>query len=78
MTVKDTKGAVVQNAAVTAGDQARGIERTVTTSTAEGQYVFLTLPPGLYAVRVEAPGFAKTVTRDVRLLIGHVEELSVP
>jgi len=77
VTVKDAKGAIVRNASVTSEDQARGIQRTVTTSTAEGQYIFLTLPPGLYAVRVEAPGFATTVNRDVRLLIGHVEELPV-
>ena len=77
VTVKDAGGALVRNATVTAQDQARGIERTVTASTAEGQYVFLTLPPGLYTVTVEAAGFAKTVNRDVRLLIGHVEELPV-
>ncbi len=75
--VKDAKGAVVRNATVTVEDQARGLSRTTATSDSEGQYILLSLPPGQYTVTVEAPGFAKTVNRDVRLLIGHTEELPI-
>ena len=77
VTVKDAKGAVVRNATVTVEDQARGLSRTTATSDSEGQYILLSLPPGQYTVTVEAPGFAKTVNRDVRLLIGHTEELPI-
>lgn len=77
ITVKDAKGAVVRNATVTVEDAARGLTRTSTASTGEGQYVFLSLPAGTYTVTVEAPGFGKTVNRDVRLLIGHIEDLPI-
>jgi Carboxypeptidase regulatory-like domain/TonB dependent receptor-like, beta-barrel len=74
--VSDVKGAVVRNASVTITDQARNLSRATTTNV-DGQYVFLSVPPGVYTVTVEAPGFAKTVNRNLRLLIGHIEELPV-
>jgi Carboxypeptidase regulatory-like domain/TonB dependent receptor len=76
VSVKDAHGAIVRNATVTVTDQARGLKRT-TTVNAEGEYVFLSLPPGVYSVTVEAAGFAKLVNQDVRLQIGHVEQLPV-
>jgi len=77
VTVKDEHGALVHNATVTLTDQARGLTRTTTTANAEGEYVFLSVPPGVYSVTVEAHGFAKLVNQDVRLQIGHVEQLPV-
>ncbi len=77
VTVKDEHGAVVRDASVTITDQSRNFSRSTKTSSSEGQYVFLSVPPGLYTVTAEAPGFARTVNRDVRLLIGHVEDLPV-
>ena len=77
VTVKDEHGAVVRDATVTMTDQSRNFSRSTKTSSSEGQYVFLSVPPGLYTVTVEAKGFAKTVNRDVRLLIGHVEDLPI-
>jgi hypothetical protein len=76
VTVKDAHGAVVRSATVTVTDQARGLTRTSTVD-AEGEYVFLSLPPGVYSVSVQAAGFAKLVKQDVRLQIGHVEQLPV-
>ena len=76
VSVKDPHGAVVRNATVTITDQARGLTRT-TKVNAEGEYVFLSMPPGVYTVTVEASGFAKLVNQDVRLQIGHVEQLPV-
>ncbi len=76
VTVKDPKGAVVENATVTARDDARSILRTLTKSN-EGQYQFLLLPPGDYTVTVEAPGFAKTVIPDVRVTVGQLAELPI-
>ena len=48
-----------------------------TTLNKDGEYVFLALPPSLYTVIVEAPGFGNVINRDLRLLIGHVESLPV-
>ncbi len=76
VTVKDPKGAVVTNATVTARDEARSIVRTTRASN-EGQYQFLLLPPGNYAVTVEAAGFAKTVIPDVRVTVGQMAELPI-
>jgi hypothetical protein len=61
-TVTDADGAVVAGAKVIAKSQMEaGVEvRTVTTAT--GDYVLTSLRPGIYAVRVEATGFA-TVER---------------
>ncbi|HZD33446.1 MAG TPA: carboxypeptidase regulatory-like domain-containing protein, partial [Candidatus Angelobacter sp.] len=74
--VKDAKGAIVRGATVTAAEPDKGISRTMT-SNAEGTAVLLSLPPGLYAVTVEAQGFAKLVQSSVRLTIGQVAELTV-
>jgi hypothetical protein len=61
-TVTDAGGAVVAGAKVIAKSQMEtGVEvRTVTTTT--GDYVLISLRPGIYSVRVEATGFA-TVER---------------
>lgn len=76
VTVKDSNGALVRNATVTAAEQGRGLTRTVTTNT-DGTYQFLSLPPGVYTVTVEAPGFGKTVNESVHITIGQVAELPV-
>jgi len=77
VSVKDPKGAVVKNATVTVHNAARNFERTLTQNN-EGEYQFLTLPPGQYDVRVEAPGFAKTNVNGVVITVGQRAELPVP
>jgi hypothetical protein len=74
--VKDAKGAVVSGASVTAAEPGKGVSRATTTN-AEGIAILLSLPPGLYTVTVEAPGFAKLVQSSVHLTIGQVAELAV-
>jgi hypothetical protein len=76
VTAKDQKGAVVSNAVVTAAETDKGVTRTAKTN-AEGSAVLLSLPPGMYSVTVEAPGFAKLVQSSVRLALGQVAELAV-
>jgi hypothetical protein len=76
VTVRDPKGSVVTNATVTARDQARAFERSTTTNT-DGEYRILTLAPGKYAVRVEAPGFAKMEATGVTITVGQMAELPV-
>ncbi len=74
--VKDAKGAVVRGATVTAAETSKGVSRSAT-SNAEGVAIVLSLPPGLYSVAVESPGFAKMVNSSVHLTIGQVAELDV-
>lgn len=54
--VKDQTGSVISNAKVTVKSETRSFERTATTNS-EGYYVITSLPPGVYSVTVEAPGF---------------------
>lgn len=59
-TVVDERGAVIQSAAVTITNRATGDARRLTTG-ADGSYVADNLLPGVYEVRVEAPGFTTSV-----------------
>jgi len=56
-TVVDATGAAIRGAGVTATQVSTGLQTTVTTS-GSGYYIFLSLPPAQYSVRVAAPGFA--------------------
>lgn len=73
--ITDQMGAVIINAAIIAVDGA-GVERTSTTNS-EGVYVFRKLPPGLYTVRVSAPGFALYQNAEVEIAVGRRETLNV-
>jgi hypothetical protein len=76
VSVKDATGNVVTNATVTLRDVARGVERTGT-SDGQGGYSVRLLPPGTYAVTIEAPGFAKAEAADVSVTVGGLVELPV-
>jgi hypothetical protein len=54
--VKDSTGAVIPNAEVTATELSKGVART-TTSSAAGTFSLPNLPPGTYTVQVSAQGF---------------------
>jgi hypothetical protein len=84
-TVRDTVGAVVPGATVTATNEATGVTSTQTT-TDSGVYAFSSLPVGNYTITVEKQGF-KTIqktnnalevgtplTVDLGLEVGAVEE----
>jgi hypothetical protein len=60
--VFDPGGAVVADATVTAKSESTGLTRTSTTTSA-GLYNFAALPPSVYTVTVEAPGF-QTMSRN--------------
>ncbi|HEX4425061.1 MAG TPA: carboxypeptidase regulatory-like domain-containing protein [Terriglobales bacterium] len=76
VTVKDPKGNVVTNATVTARDEAKAFERTVTGSP-DGEYRVVSLPPGTYVITVETQGFAKATANDVIISVGGMAELPV-
>jgi Carboxypeptidase regulatory-like domain/TonB dependent receptor len=76
VTVKDPKGNVVTNATVTARDEAKAFERTVTGSP-DGEYRVVSLPPGTYVITVETQGFAKATAANVIISVGGMAELPV-
>src|SRR5690242_6702727 len=63
--VKDPSGAVVIGAKVII-QNATGLQRNVTTNDS-GFYTVTNIPPGLYTLTVEAPGFQKYESRDNKL-----------
>ena len=63
--VKDPTGATVPNAKVTVRNQA-SLERTATTNES-GYYSITNIPPGLYTMSAEAPGFKKFETSSNKL-----------
>ncbi len=76
VTVKDPAGKIVTNATVTLADPAKAFQRAVTQN-ADGEYRFLALPPGRYAVTVSAPGFSKAVFQDEVITVGQMADLPV-
>ena len=76
VTVKDPKGGMVNNASITARDEAKGVERPATVNQ-EGEYSILALPPGRYTVEVEADGFARTSAEGVVITVGQRAELPI-
>jgi hypothetical protein len=68
-TVVDESDAIVADASVTLEGDATGIRRTMTT-TADGRFVFVALPPGRYRVSAERSGFQKTQLPPVTLEVG--------
>ncbi len=75
-TVIDPTGAVVAGATVHAKGIGNGITRTVT-SNAEGNYQFISLPPGEYEISAEAATFKKVVISPVRLTVGQSADLTI-
>ena len=67
--VKDSTGAVVANATVTARNPATNFTRTATTND-EGLYRIVNVPPGDYEITVEAANFKKAVLPKVTVTIG--------
>ncbi|MFY9572028.1 MAG: carboxypeptidase regulatory-like domain-containing protein, partial [Blastocatellia bacterium] len=74
--VTDQNGAAVGGATITVTDQSRGAIRTVQ-SDENGLYVFLSLPPGGYTMKVEAAGFATKTVTDIQLAVGQVGSIPI-
>src|SRR5271156_2503417 len=66
--VTDKTGATVAAAHVTLTNAAQGLQRAEDTGAA-GEYDFVALPPGTYALKVEASGFRKYEQKNLQLLV---------
>ena len=74
--VKDSSGAVIMGANVTATNPATGASRTTQTNEA-GIYSFPSLVPGSYTVRVEASGFKTGVNSHIELQVQQTARIDV-
>ncbi len=74
--VADTNGAAVPNAIVKVTNKGTGLERTATTS-ADGLFTIVLLPPGIYTVVAEATGFAAATVDDVTVNVGRSADLTL-
>ena len=75
-TITDAKGAVVVGATVSLSDPATGLSKTATT-TDQGEYQFLELPPATYQLTVKASGFAVVKETNVKLMVRTPATLNV-
>ena len=67
-TITDSSGGTIPNAQVVLREMATGIVRNGQTGVA-GNFVFVNLPQGSYAVSVEANGFKKGVRENIDVLV---------
>jgi hypothetical protein len=67
-TVLDPQGQVITGATVSLTNSERSFLRTQK-SNASGGYLFTAVPPGVYRVQAEAPGFKKLSIEEVRALV---------
>ncbi len=75
-TIKDPTGAVVSNAQVElTGTSLVGSKKLETDSS--GYYRFSNLPPGIYSVRVTAPGFTLLKRDAINIAVGRVPSLDL-
>ena len=72
--VSDVAGNVVTQARVTARHLASGHEQLAATDR-QGQYRLINLPPGIYRVRAEAPGFQSFEYEGVKVVAGQTLRL---
>jgi hypothetical protein len=75
-TVRDNNGGAIPGATVKVVSAQTGLERAATTS-ADGVYRIVLLPPGVYNLTTEAQGFTKTELRNVQVTIGQVTDVNV-
>ncbi|MDQ2921011.1 MAG: carboxypeptidase regulatory-like domain-containing protein, partial [Acidobacteriota bacterium] len=74
--VADTNGAAVPNATVKVTNKGTGLERTATSS-GDGLFTIVLLPPGTYTVVAEATGFAPATVDDVVVNVGRSADLTL-
>ncbi len=74
--VRDSSGAVITDARVTARNTETGFAQTVT-SDSSGSFLFSRLPVGSYELRVEKPGFSVYVQSGIQLTVDRMATQNV-
>src|SRR5437868_12350134 len=74
--VADPSGAGVPNSVVTLTNTATNAVRA-TNSNEQGLYTFVSVPPGIYNVRVEHPGFKTTTSNNVEVQVQQSVRLDI-
>ncbi|MFN2502318.1 MAG: carboxypeptidase regulatory-like domain-containing protein [Pyrinomonadaceae bacterium] len=67
-TISDAQGKVIAGATVTLKNEGKNFSRTTTTDD-NGSYTFTSVPPDVYVAQVEAPGFKRSVSTNVKALV---------
>jgi hypothetical protein len=76
-TVKDSSGAIVEGAEITAIEVATNIRTRVATSDSEGNYEMPGLKPGLYQLCTVLPGFKTFVADDIQLASSQIRRVDI-
>ena len=74
--VSDPQGGLIANAKVTASDSSTSVSRETQTD-ASGHFQFLSLQPGSYVIRVEAPGFRSAATEPIEALVSVTKRVNI-
>jgi len=74
--VRDNNGGAIPKATVKAVSDQTGLERSATTSE-DGLYRFVLLPPGVYKLTAEASSFSKAEIKDVLVTVGQVTDINI-
>jgi hypothetical protein len=75
-TIRDSSGAVVSGAAVSATNTATGITQQVAT-TGEGDHEFPSLRTGVYTIAATAKGFAQAVAQNITISVGSRQRIDL-
>ncbi len=75
-TIRDSSGAVVSGAAVSATNTATGITEKATT-TSEGDYEFPSLRTGVYTIAATAKGFAQAIAQNITIGVGSRQRIDL-
>src|SRR5262245_33727189 len=75
-TVRDSNGAAVPSATVKATNTQTGLEQSATSSS-DGIYRFVLLPPGLYNLVADASNFSKTEVKEVLVQVGQISDVNI-
>ncbi len=67
-TIRDSSGALLANATVTATNKATNVTANTVTNSS-GQYQFSALQPGTYAVKASSPGFGAQEVNDIEITV---------
>src|SRR5947207_2626258 len=76
-TISDPTSAVIPGASITATNGETGTKYE-TISTETGNYTLTQVPPGVYQVTVELPGFKRYVRQGITVLVAQTLRIDIP